>query len=62
MILIHTALLCEAMPIIERFKLKLDKSEKFKIYKNEQIWLCVLGVGIKNTMNLEQILRLNSFE
>ena len=61
MILIHTALLCEAMPIIERFKLKLDKSEKFKIYKNEQIWLCVLGVGAKNTANLAEILRINSF-
>ena len=61
MILIHTALLCEAMPIIERFKLKLDKSEKFKIYKNEQIWLCVLGVGAKNTANLAEILRINYF-
>ena len=62
MILIHTALLCEAMPIIEHFRLNLDKDEKFKIYKNGQIWLCVLGIGAKNTTNLEQILEKNHFE
>ena len=62
MILIHTALLCEAMPIIEHFRLNLDKDEKFKIYKNGQIWLCVLGVGAKNTTNLEQILEKNHFK
>ncbi|MBP5779002.1 MAG: hypothetical protein J6W17_03505, partial [Campylobacter sp.] len=31
------------------------------IYKNEQIWLCVLGVGAKNTANLAEILCVNSF-
>lgn len=58
MILIHTALLCEAMPIIEHFKLKKESG----IYKNEKIWLCVLGVGKKNTSKLNEILDNYKFE
>ncbi len=47
MTLIHTALLCEAMPIIEH--LKLQKSSK-NIYTNENISLLVGGIGKQNTI------------
>lgn len=58
MVLIHTALLCEAMPIIEHFGLK--KVAK-NFYKNESISLCVLGVGAKKTQALAEILRCENF-
>lgn len=44
--LIHTALLCEAMPIIERLKLK--KSKK-NLYQNGDILVAISGIGRKKT-------------
>lgn len=53
MILIHTALLCEAMPIIERFKLTKTSPN---IYKNDEIIVAISGIGKRNTSKcLEQI-------
>ncbi len=46
MTLIHTALLCEAMPIIQRLKLK-KISKNF--YQKDKIYLLVSGIGEKNT-------------
>lgn len=48
MILIHTALLCEAQIIIEKYKL--IKINSFpKIYKNDTMIVVVGGVGRENT-------------
>jgi len=49
MILIHTALLCEAQSFIEHYKLKKTNSVP-KIYKNENILMCISGVGAQNTL------------
>lgn len=54
MILIHTALLCEAMPIIERFKIK--KISK-NLYKNDDIMVAISGIGKSKTIDcLKEIL------
>ncbi len=46
MTLIHTALLCEAQAIIERYKLKkIDKN----IYKSDNIIVAISGIGKKKT-------------
>jgi len=53
MILIHTALLCEAQCFIEYYKLKKISS---KIYTNDKIVLLVSGIGKQNTITeLENI-------
>ena len=48
MILIHTALLCEAQSFIEYYKLKKTNSTP-KIYENEKMVICISGVKEKNT-------------
>jgi len=48
MILIHTALLCEAQSFIEYYKLKKTNSTP-KIYQNEKLIVCISGVGAQNT-------------
>ncbi len=50
MILIHTALLCEAQSFIEYYKLKKTNSNP-KIYSNDKIVLIITGVGKDNTLN-----------
>lgn len=46
MIYIITTLFIEAKPIIEKYKLKKDKtSQKFQIFSNEKIKLIISGVG-----------------
>ena len=49
MILIHTALLCEAQTFIEYFKLKKINSTP-KIYADDNIIICIAGVGKENTI------------
>jgi adenosylhomocysteine nucleosidase len=45
-IFIHTALLCEARPLIEHFRLKKDlSSHPFELYGNDRICLTVTGLG-----------------
>lgn len=62
MILIHTALYCEANPIIEHLKLKQFQTKPYKIYKNEKIILVISGIGKLNTLNtLEDIFTKYSF-
>ena len=57
MILIHTALLCEAQTFIEVLKLKKTNSIP-KIYSNEKYIVLIGGVGKENTINsLEYILK-----
>jgi len=53
MILIHTALLCEAQTFIERLKLKKTNSSP-KIYSNETIIVAISGVGKENTISTLQ--------
>ena len=48
MILIHTALLCEAQNIIEQYKLKKTNS-KPKIYSNETLVVLIGGIGKEST-------------
>ncbi len=48
MILIHTALLCEAQTFIEFYKLKKINSTP-KIYANDEIIICISGIKAKNT-------------
>lgn len=50
MILIHTALLCEAQTFIEYYKLKKINSTP-KIYANDEIVICISGVKSKNTLS-----------
>jgi len=52
MVFIVTALMIEAAPIIEYFKLKRDmNSHEYAIYRNESIALIISGVGkIKSAM------------
>jgi adenosylhomocysteine nucleosidase len=45
-IFIHTALSCEARPLIEHFRLKKDlSSHPFELYGNDRICLTVTGLG-----------------
>lgn len=45
-VFIHTALPCEAKPLIEAYKLKKDTSiNHFAIHKNNNIYLTVTGIG-----------------
>ena len=48
MILIHTALRCEAQSFIEYYKLKKLNS---KIYLNDEIIILISGIGKKNTLS-----------
>jgi len=48
MILIHTALLCEAQTFIEEYKLEKINT---KIYKNNKIILLISGIGKENTIS-----------
>jgi len=48
MILIHTALLCEAQSFIEKYKLKKTNSSP-KIYTNDTFIICISGMGSENT-------------
>ncbi len=51
--LIHTALFCEASPIISHFKLNANHDflelENYKIYSNSDLVLSISGIGKKNT-------------
>jgi nucleoside phosphorylase len=49
LILIHTALLCEAQTFIERYKLKKINSTP-KIYKNDRYIVVISGIGKDNTI------------
>jgi adenosylhomocysteine nucleosidase len=45
-IFIHTALPCEARPLIDRFRLKKNlDSHPFELYQNDRICLTVAGIG-----------------
>jgi hypothetical protein len=50
MILIHTALLCEAQSFIEYYKLNKINSTP-KIYANDKIIICISGIGSRNTIS-----------
>ena len=50
MILIHTALLCEAQTFIEKLKLKKTNSNP-KIYSNDTYLVVISGIGEENTIN-----------
>ena len=50
MTLIHTALLCEAQSIIEKYKLKKTNSNP-KIYQNNNIIAAIGGIGKTNTVS-----------
>ena len=56
MILIHTALLCEAQTFIEEYKLEKINS---KIYKNDKIILLISGIGKENTISTLDYMFLN---
>jgi len=56
MILIHTALLCEAQSFIEYYKLKKLNS---KIYLNHEIAILISGIGKQNTISTLDYMFLN---
>jgi len=58
MILIHTALLCEAQSFIEYYKLKKTNSTP-KIYTNDKIIICISGIRSKNTLSSLEYLYTN---
>ncbi|MBL0687551.1 MAG: nucleoside phosphorylase [Sulfurospirillum sp.] len=49
MTFIHTALTCEAKPIVEYFKLQCMQTKPYKIYKKNNIILIVSGIGKEKT-------------
>ena len=54
MVLIHTALLCEAQAFIEYYKL--EPVLKKQVYKNEKIVLVVSGMGKDNIFKVDLVL------
>ncbi|MGK0256305.1 MAG: nucleoside phosphorylase [Arcobacteraceae bacterium] len=56
MILIHTALLCEAQSFIEYYKLKKVNS---KIYTNGELVILISGIGKQNTISTLEDIFLN---
>lgn len=58
MTLFHTALFAEAKPLVEHFSLTCTQTKPYKIYKNESIVLCVLGMGAKNTFHVKELFAL----
>jgi len=50
-ILIHTALLSEAKPIISRFNLRQFETRPFRVFRGGPFLLVVSGVGKDNTLN-----------
>ncbi len=52
-VLIHSAFFHEAKAIIEHFRLKCTQKKPYKIYENDDIILCILGIGAKNTLRLD---------
>jgi len=56
MILIHTALLCEAQCFIEYYKLKKLNS---KIYLNNEIVILISGIGKQNTISILDYMFIN---
>ena len=51
-ILFLTALKSEAIPIIKKYKLdSVPKYEKLKIYQKDNIYLLIIGIGKRNTIN-----------
>jgi len=57
-LIIQTGLLCEARPLIDRYRLKKDFAfTKFDVFRNEQITLIVSGIGrLKATVATTHIL------
>jgi len=55
--LIHTALFPEAKPIIEYFKLQCLQTKPYRIYQRDNIILIVSGMGHKQTLHVEDILK-----
>ena len=57
-LIIQTALLCEARPLIDRYRLKKDFAfTKFDVFRNEQLTLIVSGIGrLKATVATTHIL------
>lgn len=63
MTLIHTALQCEAQPIIEKFKLKQFQKQSYKIYKKDDLLLVISGIGKEKTIaSLEDIFSKYKFD
>jgi len=58
-ILIHTALLCEAKPIIEHFKMKCLQKKPYRIYHKNDILLIISGIGAKNSLLAKEIFEQN---
>ena len=51
-ILFLTALKSEAIPIIKKYKLdSVPNFEKLKIYQKDNIYLLIIGIGKRNTIN-----------
>jgi len=53
--LIHTALFCEAKPIIEHFKMQCLYKKPYRIYHKNDILLIVSGMGIKKALHVKDI-------
>jgi nucleoside phosphorylase len=57
--LIHTALFCEAKPIIEYFKMQCLQKKPYRIYNKNDILLIVSGIGAKNSLHVKDIFEKN---
>jgi len=56
--LIHTALFCEAKPIIKHFKMQCLQTKPYRIYHKNDILLMVSGMGAKKALHVEDIFKL----
>jgi hypothetical protein len=50
-LLIHTALMCEAIALIEKLELNLITKKPYKLYSNHEIILVISGVGKEATIS-----------
>ena len=55
--LIHTALFAEAKPLIEYFKMQCLQKKPYRIYTKNHLLLVVSGMGAKNTLHVESVLK-----
>ncbi len=57
--LIHTALFCEAKPIIEHFKMQCLQTKPYRIYHKNDMLLMVSGMGSEKALHIEDIFEIN---
>ena len=55
--LIHTAFFAEAKAVIEHFGMRCLQKKPYRLYKSEKLLLIVSGMGAKNALHVEAVLK-----